>query len=84
MVDNGRSKAELITHNSEKLDYFKELETMTRDLHLEPVLQKVVLTNVVAVIDSIPVGEYILNLCDGCDVDGVPGPSVGKSTHPLK
>jgi hypothetical protein len=72
----GRSKAELLTHNSEKEDYFKELETMTRELDFVPVLKKVFMSTIKTTIDSIPKSELILNLCDGCDVDGVPGPSV--------
>jgi hypothetical protein len=74
----GRSKAEIITHNSEKEDYFKELESLAKDLEFEPVLRKLLLSNIHATIDSIPSGELILNLCDGCDIDGVPGPSVGR------
>lgn len=42
-----------------------------------PILHKLLLSNMHAIIDSIPRGELIFNLCDGSDVDGVPGPSVG-------
>jgi len=30
------------------------------------------------VIDQVPCGEVVLNLCDGADVDGVPGPGVTR------
>lgn len=51
---------------------------MTRELDFVPVLRKVFLSTIKSTIDSIPRDELILNLCDGCDVDGVPGPSVGE------
>jgi hypothetical protein len=73
----GRSKEELVTHNSEKEDYFIELMSLTKELNFIPVLHKLVLSNIHSEIDSIPFGELIFNVCDGCDVDGVPGPSVG-------
>jgi hypothetical protein len=77
-VINVRSKAELLTHNTEKEDYFVELENITKELELIPVVHRLLLSNMTAIIDSLPFNELILNLCDGSDVDGVPGPSVGN------
>jgi hypothetical protein len=36
------------------------------------------MSNSSRVIDNdLPLDEIVLNLCDGCDSDNVPGPSVG-------
>jgi uncharacterized protein YjgD (DUF1641 family) len=71
-VSDGRSKAELVTHNSEKQDYFKELTNLAIELEYSPVIHKLVMSNIKQVIDSIPDGELIMNVCDGSDIDGVP------------
>ena len=76
-ASSGRSKAEIATHNSEKEDYIKELECLTRELDFTPCIHRLLLSNITSKIDEIPHDELILNLCDGSDVDGVPGPSVG-------
>ena len=72
LVSDGRSKAELVTHNSEKQDYFEELSNLAKELGYIPIIHKLVLKNTTKVIDSIPDGELIMNVCDGSDIDGVP------------
>ncbi|KAJ3189813.1 hypothetical protein HDU85_000097 [Gaertneriomyces sp. JEL0708] len=71
-----RSAAEKLTHNSEKEDYIQELGTLARDLNFEPVIHLMRLSNIEAEIDDIPSEDLIMNVCDGSDIDGVPGPSV--------
>ncbi|TPX53057.1 D-alanine---D-alanine ligase [Synchytrium endobioticum] len=71
-----RSKDEKASHNSEKEDYFKELEQLAEELNFTPVIHKMTLTNMNGEIDTIPNEDIIFNLCDGSDVDGVCGPSV--------
>ncbi|TPX30710.1 D-alanine---D-alanine ligase [Synchytrium microbalum] len=71
-----RSAAEKATHNSEKEDYFNELTQLAEDLNFAPVIHKMTLTNMLEEIDGIPLDELVFNLCDGCDLDGVCGPSV--------
>ena len=71
-MSDGRSKAELVTHNSEKQDYFQELSNLAIELGYSPVIHKLVISNTQKVIDSIPDGELIMNVCDGSDIDGVP------------
>jgi uncharacterized protein YjgD (DUF1641 family) len=68
LVSDGRSKAELVTHNSEKQDYFVELSSLAKELEYKPIIHKLVLNNIKQVIDSIPEGELIMNVCDGSDV----------------
>ncbi len=68
LVSNGRSVAELTTHNSEKQDYFVELASLAKELGYKPIIHKLVLSNISQVIDSIPEGELIMNVCDGSDV----------------
>ena len=46
-------------------------------MHFEPHIHMITMENSKAIIDSIPFTELIFNLCDGCDVDGLPGPSIG-------
>jgi hypothetical protein len=73
-----RSKDELLTHNTEKEEYMVELQNLTKELELIPVIHRMLLSNMNNIIDSLPYDELILNLCDGSDIDGVPGPSVGE------
>jgi hypothetical protein len=68
LVSDGRSKAELVTHNSEKQDYFVELSSLAQELEYKPIIHKLVLNNIKQVIDSIPECELIMNVCDGSDV----------------
>lgn len=76
-----RSAAEKLTHNSEKEDYIEELRTLARELDFDPVIHLLRLSNIEAELDTIPPEELIMNVCDGSDIDGVPGPSVGKCTR---
>ncbi len=72
VVNLGRSKAELVTHNSEKEDYLKELESLAKELDFFPIIHRLLLNNMTQIIDSIPRDEIIMNVCDGSDIDGVP------------
>ncbi len=67
-----------MTHNSEKEDYIKELQGLAKELAFEPNIHRLKLSNIESIINTIPKNELIMNLCDGSDLDGVPGPSVGK------
>lgn len=59
--------------------YFDELKTLSLQSGFNPVLHILTIENTKDSIDSLdPEDGIILNLCDGCDVDGLPGPSVGK------
>lgn len=71
-----RSQDEILTHNSEKEDYIEELLNLARVLHFSPCLHALSLSNMADKLSKIPVSELILNVCDGSDIDGVPGPSV--------
>ncbi|KND03270.1 uncharacterized protein SPPG_02320 [Spizellomyces punctatus DAOM BR117] len=71
-----RSAAEKLTHNSEKEDYIQELKTLATELEFDPVVHLLRLSNIEAQIDEIPLDDLIMNVCDGSDIDGVPGPSV--------
>ncbi|TPX58080.1 D-alanine---D-alanine ligase [Powellomyces hirtus] len=71
-----RSAAEKLTHNSEKEDYIQELKTLATDLQFDPVIHLMHLSGIEAEIQTIPSDELIMNVCDGSDIDGVPGPSV--------
>lgn len=74
---NVRSKDELLTHNSDKEGYIKELEQLAAELHFIPVMHRLVMDNIKSTIDTIPKDELVFNVCDGSDIDGMPGPSVG-------
>ncbi|KAI8820760.1 uncharacterized protein EV422DRAFT_530069 [Fimicolochytrium jonesii] len=71
-----RSAAEKMTHNSEKEDYIQELKTLATEIGFEPVVHLLQLGNIEREIDLIDLEELIMNVCDGSDIDGVPGPSV--------
>ncbi|KAI8810440.1 hypothetical protein BJ742DRAFT_177102 [Cladochytrium replicatum] len=79
-----RSQEERSTHNSEKEDYIEELRQLSRDLDFDPVIHRMTLENKQAEIDGIPEEELIMNLCDGSDIDGVPGPSVAEHLESKK
>ncbi|KAJ3123330.1 hypothetical protein HK098_002021 [Nowakowskiella sp. JEL0407] len=73
-----RSQDERATHNSEKEDYIVELSTLATDLFFQPVIHRLTISNFGEFISTIPKLELVLNLCDGSDIDGVPGPSVAE------
>ena len=81
IVSDGRSKAELVTHNSEKLDYIEELGTLAKELGYTPIIHKLVLGNMHQVIGVIPNDELIMNVCDGSDIDGVPVNYIGLTSR---
>ncbi|KAI8908900.1 hypothetical protein EDD86DRAFT_206360 [Gorgonomyces haynaldii] len=76
VVQVARTKEESIAHNDDKEPYFRELETLSREMGLDPVIHKLQMSTIESTIKQLPVDALILNLCDGCDTDGVPGPSV--------
>ncbi|KAJ3056473.1 hypothetical protein HK097_006792 [Rhizophlyctis rosea] len=75
-----------MTHNSEKEDYINELKGLATALEFTPAIHRVKMSNIHQICDSLPREELVMNLCDGSDIDGVPGPSVAayleKLTHP--
>jgi D-alanine-D-alanine ligase-like ATP-grasp enzyme len=73
-----RSEEERISHNYGKREYLDELIAMFDEIHRDAVLYLVRMSDYKQVIDLMPRGEVVLNLCDGADVDGVPGPSVTR------
>jgi len=73
-----RSEMERISHNYGKREYLDELITMFDEIHRDAVLHLVRMCDYKEVIDQVPRGEVVLNLCDGADVDGVPGPGVTR------
>ncbi|KAJ1565410.1 hypothetical protein HK096_002949 [Nowakowskiella sp. JEL0078] len=73
-----RSQDERATHNSEKEDYILELAALATDLAFHPIIHRMSIINHEAEISSIPLHELIMNLCDGSDIDGVPGPCVAR------
>jgi len=73
-----RSEMERISHNYGKREYFEELFKICDELNRDGVLHLVRMIDYKEVIDNVPRGAVILNLCDGSDVDGVPGPGVTR------
>jgi len=73
-----RSEMERISHNYGKGEYLGELIKLFDEIHLDAVIHLVRMSDYKQVIDRMPRGEVILNLCDGADVDGVPGPGVTR------
>ncbi|KAJ3042362.1 hypothetical protein HDV00_007496 [Rhizophlyctis rosea] len=89
VIDPGtavRSADEQMTHNSEKEDYINELSTMATALEFQPRVHRMKMANIHEICDTLPKEELVMNLCDGSDIDGVPGPSVAayleKLEHP--
>jgi len=76
--DDARSEMERISNNYGKREYFNELVQMCDEINFDCVIHLVRISDSKEVIDRIPKGAMILALCDGCDVDGVPGPSVTR------
>jgi len=73
-----RSEMERISHNYGKREYLDELIQMFDEIHKDAILHLVRMSDYKEVIDQIPKGGVVLNLCDGADVDGVPGPGVTR------
>ncbi|KAJ3154532.1 hypothetical protein HDU86_004661 [Geranomyces michiganensis] len=71
-----RSAAEKLTHNSEKEDYIQELKTLATDLQFDPVIHLMRLNETESELKDVATDELVMNVCDGSDIDGVPGPSV--------
>lgn len=65
----------MTSHNFDKEQYILELQELAQGSY-EPVIHLLSLGNVKSEIDKITDESLILNLCDGCDTDGVPGPCV--------
>jgi len=73
-----RSEVERISHNYGKKEYFEELLRMFDEVHMDAVLHLVRMCDYRQVIDEVPRGAIVVALCDGSDVDGVPGPGVTR------
>jgi len=73
-----RTEMERISHNYGKKEYLTELIRIFDDMGKEASIYLARMSDYEQVVDKIPRGETILNLCDGSDIDGVPGASVTK------
>jgi len=75
-----RSEMERISHNYGKAEYFSDLIKMFGEMSqpIDAILHLVRMNDYKEVIENMPKGEVILNLCDGSDADGVPGPCVSR------
>lgn len=73
-----RSEMERISHNYGKKEYLEEIIAMFDEIDYDAVLHLVRMSDYKEVINQIPHGEIVFNLCDGADVDGVPGPGVTR------
>ncbi|KAJ3098643.1 hypothetical protein HDU96_010992 [Phlyctochytrium bullatum] len=73
-----RNAAEKLASDSDKEAYVAELRELAKQLYFEPNIHLITLKNYRADIDTIPLAELVFNLCDGCDVDGLPGPCVAE------
>ncbi|KAJ3409406.1 CDC5 cell division cycle 5-like protein [Chytridiales sp. JEL 0842] len=71
-----RSEAEKKVSEDDKEQYVAELKVLASDLSFEPVIHLITVKNYKDDIATIPFTDLIFNLCDGCDVDGMPGPSI--------
>lgn len=78
LEDGARSESEKTANNTDKELYIEEIRNLAKDIGLEPIMVALKMKTIQAQIDEIPLGETVLNLCDGSDIDGVPGPSVAK------
>jgi len=76
-VGEVRSEAERISHNYGKEEYITEIRRILALLGRRCILYLCSLTDYQFLVDQIPPNQgEILQLCDGSDVDGVPGPCV--------
>ncbi|KAJ3128394.1 hypothetical protein HK101_005407, partial [Irineochytrium annulatum] len=73
-----RNEAEKLACDSDKAEYVAELSLLSEQLSFKPNVHLITLKNFKADIDSIPFTDLIFNLCDGCDIDGIPGPSIAQ------
>lgn len=71
-----RSVEEQVSQNWNKEIFFDELLRIARDCGRAGRVHPTLRSDFREIIDSIPADEDILNICDGNDVDGVPGPDV--------
>eukprot|EP01004_Peranema_trichophorum_P004407 NODE_3332_length_1371_cov_2.624199_g2898_i0.p1 GENE.NODE_3332_length_1371_cov_2.624199_g2898_i0~~NODE_3332_length_1371_cov_2.624199_g2898_i0.p1 ORF type:complete len:366 (+),score=31.09 NODE_3332_length_1371_cov_2.624199_g2898_i0:59-1156(+) len=69
-----RSADEVLSHNYAKEPYIEELLDIGKKLGFNTEIH--VLDQSHLVLQHLPHDEIILNLCDGSDTDGIPGPSV--------
>lgn len=60
-----------------KENYITELISLANDLNFIPIVHRLLMSNITFEINTIPKDELVMNLCDGSDIDGMPGPSVG-------
>jgi D-alanine-D-alanine ligase-like ATP-grasp enzyme len=73
-----RTEMERISHNYGKKEYLQELIKIFDEIGKEAVIHLLRMRDFPQIVDKIPKGETIMNLCDGSDIDGVPGPCVTK------
>lgn len=73
-----RSIEEQVSQNWNKEIFFEELLRLARDCGRAGRVHPTLRSDFKEIIDDIPAGEDILNICDGNDVDGVPGPNVSR------
>lgn len=79
-----RSPEEIASNNFDKQIYFDELMVLAQECQYTPKIHPLRMNNIDSTLHSL-VGnssdeaateDVVFNLCDGCDVDGLPGPSV--------
>jgi len=73
-----RTEAERLSHNYGKERYVQELALVFAEIGRKASIHLCRMADYKKVIDRLPKGAAILNLCDGSDSDGVPGPCVAR------
>ncbi len=71
-----RTEAERLSHNWGKAEYICELAQMCREIGYSSTVHLLRKTDYREEICKIPENAALFNMCDGGDIEGVPGPSV--------
>jgi len=83
-VGEVRSEAERLSHNYGKGEYIQELAEVHAKMGKRSAIYLLRMDDYKDIIDSIPRNSNILNLCDGSDIEGVPGPCISKYLEDTK
>eukprot|EP01012_Entosiphon_sulcatum_P002488 TRINITY_DN1052_c0_g1_i1.p1 TRINITY_DN1052_c0_g1~~TRINITY_DN1052_c0_g1_i1.p1 ORF type:complete len:1441 (-),score=262.59 TRINITY_DN1052_c0_g1_i1:59-4381(-) len=73
-----RSEEERVAHSFGHDEYREELHTIFSNMGYDCSIVSVTLENYPKLISVIPRDEIVINLCDGSDTDGMPGPCVAR------
>lgn len=49
------------------------MKELAKELNYIPIVHRLLMANIYSSIDTIPKDELVMNLCDGSDIDGMPG-----------